>query len=158
MSSRIGFLGIAALSTLLSGCYALYPVRTTPQTGSRIAFDVNDVGRVALGTSVGNEIAQIEGRLIERTPEEYLLSVSTVRFLRGGVQPWTGEQVRLKPEYLGSAYERRFSTGRTVAATAITVGGFAALVASGAFGGFFGEEGRGDGKPTPEGLVRIRFP
>lgn len=157
MSSRIGFLGIAALSTLLAGCYALYPVRNTPEPGRQIAFDVNDAGRVALGTKVGAEIAQIEGRLVERTPEEYLVSVSTVRFLRGGVQPWTGEQVRLKPEYLGSAYERRFSTGRTVVATTIAVGGFAALVASGAFGGFFGNDGNGGG-PTPEALVRIRFP
>jgi hypothetical protein len=151
--SSIQFMGLTALSTLLSGCYALYPVRTTPELGSQIAFDVNDAGRVALGTKVGNEVAQIEGRLVERTAEEYLVSVSTVRFLRGGVQPWTGERVRLRPEYLGSTYQRKFSRGRTLAATAIAVGGFAALVASGAFGGFLGGDGGGDGKPTPEGLV-----
>jgi hypothetical protein len=137
------------------GCYSLRPAMgVTPDLGSKVVFDVNDVGRVALSPSMGAEIAQIEGRLLERTNEDYLISVSTVRFLRGGVQPWTGERVRLRPEYLGTTYERRFSRGRTIAATAITVGGFAALVASGSFGGFFGLGDGSDGKPTPEGLIR----
>ena len=147
--TRIGFI---ALGVLLVGCYSLRPAGgVTPELGSQIVFDLNDVGRVSMGPSMGAEIAQIEGRLIEKTNEDYVVSVSTVRFLRGGVQPWTGEKVRLKPEYLGSTYERRFSRGRTIAAAAITVGGFAALVASGTFGGFLGIDGGGG--PPSEGLV-----
>jgi hypothetical protein len=155
VKKSIRVIGVTALAVLLAGCYSLKPAAgVTPDLGSKVVFDVNDVGRVALGPSMGAEIAQIEGRLLERTSEDYLISVSTVRFLRGGVQPWTGERVRLKPEFLGSTYERKFSRSRTIAATAITVGGFAALVASGTFGGFLGMGGDPDPKPTPEGLIR----
>jgi hypothetical protein len=36
----------------------------TPAVGEKVAFDVNDAGRVALGGSLGPEIAQIEGRVV----------------------------------------------------------------------------------------------
>ena len=37
---------------------------------------------------------------MEKNSEGYLLSVTTTRLLRGGEQTWSGEQVRVKPEYL----------------------------------------------------------
>src|SRR5258705_7249995 len=119
-------IGCAALGATLAGCYTLAPVRgVVPEPGMRVAFDLSDAGRVALGPSMGAEIMQIEGRLIERTSDDYLVAVSAVRTLRGGEQVWTGERVHLKPGYVSTMYERKFSTGRTIAATAITVGGFA---------------------------------
>lgn len=116
---------------LAAGCYTLKPaLGTTPEVGSLVAFDVNDAGRVALGGTMGPEIAQIEGRLLERDNGEYLLAVSNIRLLRGGEQVWGGEQVRLKQEYLGTTYQKKFSMGRSIALGAIGVGGFAGFLVS----------------------------
>ena len=123
MKLRDWLLG-GAFGMLAQGCYTLQPVRgVEPQAGTRVAFDVNDVGRNALGGTMGPEIAQVEGRLVEKEDGSYLVSVLTVRLLRGGEQIWSGEQVRLKSEYLGPAYERRFSMGRSVALGVAGAGG-----------------------------------
>ncbi|HEU4994252.1 MAG TPA: hypothetical protein VFT29_05505 [Gemmatimonadaceae bacterium] len=148
-------IGCAALCVTLAGCYTLTPARgVAPVPGERLAFDVNDAGRVALGPSMGAEIMQIEGRLIERTSDDYHVAVLAVRTLRGGEQVWTGERVHIKPEYVSTVYERKFSRGRTIAATAITVGSFATLVGISAVAGILTDDGRTDNKPTPEGFTR----
>ncbi len=120
--------GVVAVAFLAAGCYTLQPARGAPQVGQRVAFDVNDAGRVALGGEIGPEIAQIEGQLLNNGTEDYLIAVSTVRLIRGGEQVWTGEQVRIKSEYVGTAYERRFSRGRSIALGSAVVGGFAAFL------------------------------
>jgi len=117
--------GVVLCGVLLAGCYTLQLVRgAEPQVGTTVAFDVNDAGRAALGGSMGPEIAQVEGRLLERDNGSYLLGVSSVRLLRGGEQPWAGEQVRLRTEYLGPAYRRQFSLGRSIGLGVVGVGGF----------------------------------
>jgi hypothetical protein len=56
---------------------------------------------------------------------------------------WRGEQVRLKSEYLGPAYERRFDTVRSVAVGGTVVGGFTAFLIGRALrGAGSGREGR----------------
>lgn len=123
--------GLLALSLAVGGCYTLHPTYgVIPAVGEQVAFDVNDVGRVALGGTVGPEIAQVEGLLLERTDEEYRLAVSVIRLLRGGEQIWRGESVTLKPEYLGAAYVKRHSPGRSIALGVVTIGGFTALMLS----------------------------
>jgi len=117
-------------AVLLAGCYELQPVKgPTPAVGTQIAFDVNDVGRVALGGSMGPEIAQIEGRLMEKGSTDYLVAVSAIHMLRGGEQVWSGEPVRIKSEYVASVYEKRLSRGKTIALSAIGVG-IAAIIAT----------------------------
>ena len=130
------FTAYVTMGALLSGCYTLQPARNgyTPQIGDEMAFDINDAGRVALGGSMGPEIGQVEGKLISRENAEYLVGVTTVRFLRGGEQAWKGEEVRLKSEYVGSTYERHFSKGRTVALGAVGVAGFAWILTRGLIG------------------------
>lgn len=121
--------GLGAIGFLSAGCYAMRPLGgAEPQVGTKVAFDVNDAGRVALGGSMGPEIAQLEGQVLEKDSGGYLLAVSTTRLLRGGEQLWSGEQVRVKSEYLGPAYERRFSIGRSVALGALGIGGFGAFL------------------------------
>ena len=121
-------IGVAMVVPLVAGCYTLQPVRGgLPPVGSRVAFDVNDAGRNALGSLIGQEVAQIEGRLLSNGTEDYLVAVSTIHLLRGGEQVWAGEQVRIKPEHVSSAYERRFSRGRTLALGAAVAGGVAAF-------------------------------
>lgn len=112
----------------LTGCYTLEPVRTAPEVGSKLAVDVNDVGRVALGGMIGQEIGQIEGRLVSQENGEYVLAVSKVRFLRGGQQVWTGEAVHVKKEHVSTTYQKRFHKGRTIALTAVMISGVVAIV------------------------------
>jgi len=115
--------------TGLAGCYTLQPVGTVvPQQGTRVAFGVNDMGRAALGGSMGPEIDQVEGNLLEADADAYLLSVTSVRLLRGGEQQWAGEAIRIKREFVSNTYVRKFSAGRTVAASAVGVIAIAAIV------------------------------
>ena len=146
-SGRVG--SLAVFGVALAGCYNLKPARgVPPQVGTRVAFDVNDAGRVALGGTMGPEIAQVEGDLIEKDSASFLLSVHNVRLLRGGEQAWSGEQVRLKSEYVGYAYERHFSLTRSMTAGAIGVGGFAAFMLSRSLLGF----GSKDNEPPPDSI------
>jgi hypothetical protein len=92
-----------------------------------MAFDISDAGRVALGGTMGPEIAQIEGRLAARDGADYVVSVTDVHLLRGGDQVWHGETVTLKSEYVSSLYERRFSPARSAAIAAAGVGAIAAI-------------------------------
>lgn len=119
-----------ALLVLVAGCYTLQSTRGTPEVGTKVAFDVNDVGRVALGGALGPEIAQVEGKLVQKDSAGYLVAISNIRLLRGGEQVWSGEQVRVRSEYIGNAYERRFSLGRSIGFGVIGVGGFTAFLAT----------------------------
>ena len=73
---------------------------------------------------MGPEIDQVEGRVLERTGDEYVLAVSNVKLLRGGQQVWGGETVRIKSDHISTTYTRRFSRARTVA---LAAGGGAVL-------------------------------
>lgn len=121
-------LGITGFATLLVGCYTLQPTKSgAPQPGSIIGLDINDVGRVALGGSMGPAIAQIEGRLVQRDTNEYVVAVQSIRLLQGDEQTWHGEVVHIKPDYVSSLYERRFSAARSAALAAVGVGAVAAI-------------------------------
>ena len=62
-------------------------IGVVPELGREIAMDMNDAGRLAVGTSMGQEIAQVEGRLVSKDSGEYTVAVSMVHLLRGGEQP-----------------------------------------------------------------------
>jgi hypothetical protein len=123
--------GAALLMVLVSGCYSLRPAASVePLVGTRVAFDLNDAGRDAVAPTMGQDIGQVDGRLIAQENGEYVLSVLSVHFLRGGEQAWSGEQVRLKKEYVGARYERRFSAGKSVALAAVTAGAIGGFLAT----------------------------
>jgi len=128
----------------LAGCYTLVPARqSAPEPGTVVALDITDAGRVALGGLIGPEIAQVEGRVVGMDSSEYVIGVTTVRFLRGGDQVWHGETVHIKTAYVASRYERQFSAARTAALGAAAVG-VVALVATKSLRGF----GQGDSGKT----------
>jgi hypothetical protein len=121
---------IASLFTvMLAGCYTLEPASTVaPSNSSKVAFDVTDAGRVALGGSMGPEIDQIEGFLRKADSSSYTVGVTTVRFLRGGEQKWSGEPVVLRREYVARSYVRTLDRGRSIALAAVGVGAIAFIV------------------------------
>lgn len=137
----------SALLLLLAGCYTLRRAGgVVPEIGQELAFDLNDVGRVALGGSMGPEIAQIEGRLLSRENGEYLVAVRSLRTLRGGEQVWRGEPVRIRAEHVGTTYQREFSRGRTFALGAAGLGAVA-FVLTRSLTGSGNEEPPGQGPP-----------
>lgn len=147
--------GLAALGALLVGCYTLQPAQgVVPRVGTEMAFDINDAGRLALGGTMGPEIAQIEGRLIERDSGDYVVAVSALRLLRGGEQVWRGERVRLKSEYVASLYEKRLSAGRSIAMGAAGVAAVAMVVGRSIIGSGSPEPGR----LPPDTGVMARIP
>ena len=147
-------LAVASAIFILAGCYTLRPAGTAVlDPGTEVAFDITDAGRVALGGSMGPEIAQVQGRLLSRTGDEYLIAVSSVRLLRGGLQVWRGEQVRIRPEHVGSTYERRLSRGRSVALGAVALGGLVAFFISRDLFGL----GSGDPGKTPTDTAQTRI-
>lgn len=158
MTLRTRGSGALVLALLLAGCSTLQPVQgPVPEPGARLAFDVNDAGRVALGGAMGPEIGQIEGQLLGNEDGAYLVAVSGVNYLRGGHQSWSGETVRLRPEYIGNTYERRTSTGRSIAMGVITIGGFTAFVVGRSLvTGGQDDPDRGDDVKPPPAERRIR--
>jgi hypothetical protein len=146
---RVSTAALFLVGILLAGCYTLEPVSgVDPKVGSRVAFDVNDNGRVALGGTMGPEIAQVEGQLVQKEDGLYVVAVSSVRLLRGSEQPWSGEQVRLKTEYLGPAYERKLSKGRSIGLALAGVGGVTAFFITRSLLGFGNEDNGTPGDTT----------
>jgi len=84
---------------------------------------------------MGPEIAQIEGRLVQRDTTEYVVAVTAVHLLRGGEQTWSGENVHLKSAYVGAVYEKKYSKSRSIALGAIGVGIAAAIATRSIVGG-----------------------
>jgi hypothetical protein len=153
-SVKMTFLFVATvLCVVLAGCYTLEPAGTlVPVVGTGVAFDVNDVGRVALGGSMGPEIAQIEGNLLQRDSAEYVVGVTAVHLLRGGEQRWGGEPVHIKNEYVTSVYQRTFSRGRTIALASVAVGAVVWMARRSLFPGGYPD----DSGPIDTGTVITR--
>jgi hypothetical protein len=140
-------IGLVAIGFPLAGCYTLQPAGgVAPKLGTNVAFDVNDVGRVALGGSMGPEIAQVEGRLLakDENGSDYLVAVSAIRLLRGGQQVWSGEEVHIKSEYFSTVYLRRYSPARTIALSAAAIAAVAAVAGTSLFTGFADDPNKTD--------------
>ena len=129
------------LLLVVTGCYALHPVTTgeAPEVGARIAVEINDKGRVALGGSMGPEIDRIEGRMVEIDSTGYLVAVQQVYLMRGGMQVWSNETVRIGKDQVRSFSERQFSRSRSIALGAVGAGGMAFLISRGLLGSGLGD-------------------
>ncbi len=93
-----------------------------------LGFDINDEGRSSLSGTMGPDLSQVEGKLIEKDSTGFLVAVRSVKLRTGGEQVWSGEQVRIRPDYFYSMNERRFSAGRTIAMSALAAGGLGAII------------------------------
>lgn len=112
-------LALAMSGAALAGCFSMQPVHNaTPEPGAAVALDVNDAGRVALEPTMGREIDQIHGNLVRQDTAGYVLAVTSVDFLHGGSQTWTGEVIPIKTAYVSGYYAQTFSPQRTAIAAA----------------------------------------
>ena len=138
---------VGLVTLLLAGCYVYAPLNpTVPQPGVRLAFELNDQGRVGMAGSLGPEVARVEGALVTRTETEYVLQVSQVLGLSGTTTKWSGETVSVQPDYVKTLRERRVSKGRTALLTAALTAAAVAFVATRNLLGFGGgEQGTGKG-------------
>jgi len=115
---------VAGIGLLTTSCYNLQPMSVAvPEPGTRVAFAINDVGRVALGGSMGPELRRVEGNLQSKDGDDYVVSVKGVDLLQGGYQAWAGESVRINSSYVSAVYEKKFSKAKT----ALAVGGVAVV-------------------------------
>ena len=84
------------------------------------------------------------------TGEEYVLSIAQIETFTSGTSHWSGEQLALPRDYIGSVRERLFSRGRTALAVGVALSGLAAFIITRSLaGGGSGREGGGETPPPP---------
>ena len=138
---------LAFLLGVSSGCYVYPPVVATPSPGAELRLDLNDRGRVALGTMIGPSAANVEGILKSPPDTAYVLGVTSVTYLRGQSNRWSGEPLTVMKDFVSSTNQRTFSQSRTWLTVVIAAAGVAAVAvaASLAGGGSPPNEGGGGG-------------
>ncbi len=140
----------AFLLPAATGCYTYRqaPDGTLP-LGSTVALGITDRGRVAVGEQVGPGVLRIRGELVDKTDSTYVLRVKSVEHLNGRTTKWSGEQLVVSRDHVGTAAEQRYSRGRTwLAISGVAVG--VALTATAITLNTSGREG-GGGKLPPGG-------
>lgn len=146
--ARRGAVVAAALLALLAlpACYVVAPTTATRLApGARMAVDVNDQGRTALGERIGPEIRRLGGMFVGESDGELELRVTDVTDLSGTRTTWSGEPIKLRREYVKDMYERKFSRGRTAIAAGAAVAAVIAFIASRSLFGLGGDEGGAGG-------------
>ena len=143
-------LSLVLLPHVTSGCYTYAVRRDTPPPGSRVVLDINDQGRVALGTRLGSELARVEGDLVSKSDTAFVIRMRQARTLGGVTTRWGGETVHLRDEYVKTVGERQFSRARTFfAAAGFAVAAGLLIAAQSLIGGGAGD-GRDGGGPGGE--------
>jgi hypothetical protein len=139
---------LAAISPL-AGCYTTRPVDSAPAPGTTVVLDLTDRARVELGDRIGPSASRIEGIVHERSDTAYVLRVSSVAYLNGQSNKWSGEQLTVPTTAIARARVREFSRSRTTAIGAGLAAALAALIFSTDFFGLSGPTV--DPQPLPGG-------
>jgi hypothetical protein len=136
-------------ATSLAGCYTTRPVNSAPVPGRTVLLDLNDRARVELGDRIGPSAARIDGVVQTQNDTMYVLHVSSVTYLNGQSNKWSGEPLTVPASLVSRARVREFSRSRT---TAVGIGIAAALAAVFMKADFFGSSGpEKDPGPVPGG-------
>jgi hypothetical protein len=105
---------LAALGS--SACYTYTALRDPePQLGQAFAFDLNQPCPQSVADRVGQDTRRVEGRLVQRTGTEFVVSVDRTNAGGGRTYRWNGETVALPQAYVWQVRSKRFSPGHTVA-------------------------------------------
>ncbi|MDB4887464.1 MAG: hypothetical protein JWN79_2902 [Gemmatimonadetes bacterium] len=125
VSRRGGSLLVLALVGPLAGCYTTRPVTTAPAPGATVLLDLTDVARVQFGERIGASAARIEGVVQSQNDTAYVINISSVSYLDGRTNKWSGEPFTVPAQLVSRAQLREFSRSRT---SLLSAGIAAALV------------------------------
>lgn len=103
---------LAGVSSV-SGCYTQRPVTGVVPPGSTVVLDLSDRGRAALGDSIGPSASRIQGLVESSTDSSYVLRVSSVQYINGQSNRWSGEPLAVRSDFVSRTRERRYSRART---------------------------------------------
>ena len=151
-SLRIAGIPTLAL-TLFSACYRYVPATTgVPVVGNAYRGHFTDEGSRQVARLVGENVSTFDGRILTVTDTAYLVAMSaTLKRNDDRATVWTGEQLVVPRDAVGSFELRQLDRPRTVRAAALyTVG----LLAVGALvfsisGSVSGSPGGPSGPPPP---------
>jgi hypothetical protein len=113
-------------ASTLTGCYTTRPLSSAPVPGTTVLLDLNDRARVELGDRIGASATRIEGIAQPAIDGAYLLRISSITYMNGQSNRWSGEPFTVPASLVSQAWQRSFSRSRTVA---LGTGIAAALVA-----------------------------
>jgi hypothetical protein len=123
--------GLLALAPVaLPACYHYVDTEAALGPGVLVEVELSDAGRVGMTSSVGPEAGTIQGALQSRSDSGIVMRVSQVLGEYGGVTKWEGELVSIRPEYVRSLRERKFSATRTAVLAVAASAGLVAFVAT----------------------------
>ena len=142
------------------GCYAAEPaaVGVAPELGTRMSFQLNDQGRAALGLVMGDGLERIDGRILSHDETGYLVAVSEVRRIRGSLQVWAGEPVRLEDRHVSGLSIQRYSRPRTAIAVAGGVSALTLILTRGIDGFAFGSDRSTPPRDSLSASLRLVLP
>lgn len=104
------------------GCYTYIPIAGRADPGATLVLSLNDRGRAEMGEALGSSVAEVEGVLRSENDSVYVLNVSSVKYLNGQSNEWSGESLTIVKPHVSSLREREFSRGRTMVAAGGGVG------------------------------------
>jgi hypothetical protein len=146
-------LALGAVTSLQPACYAYVPSQQQAVPGDKVGLLVTDEGRVNLREELGQGVDRVEGVLLEKAGDNYLMRVARIRTIRGQTAHWTGEQVRIPMASVARVEQRRISGRKTALLVAGLLVGAALLVSTGslrAFGFDSDDEPGGNGEPNDQ--------
>ena len=147
--SSLAAIGIVCVSVSLTGCYT-YVQRPIAEAApnTRVAAEISDAGRIALGDQMGSEVARIEGDVVQKSDSTVHVMVSEVRYLNGTANKWEGQEVTLRPQDIKTFSQRTYSKQQSVIMAIVIGGAIALAIAAAAFTGLIGGD-PGTDKPGP---------
>jgi hypothetical protein len=132
------------IAILAAGCHRYEPVTAASVArGADVSVSLTDFGTANLGRLLGMGVGTVEGQLQSLTDSALTIAVQLVR-QRDGIETfWKGEQVTIPRSDVAEIRQRRFSKGKSAAATVAVI-----VAAVGAVEAFIGT---GSGGQPPGG-------
>ena len=127
LTAATASLGIASLM-FTTACYT-YDMKAPSDlmAGQEVEVVVNNVGRVALTSDLGDDVARFDGNVVTVTDSVLRVSVNHVDFLNGSSGGFPGGTVSVPRDAITSVRTKQFSRSKTAVAA---IGIVAALVAA----------------------------
>jgi hypothetical protein len=152
----LGTLSGVLVFVTASACYEYRPLETAgPVVGEPVALQITDRGRVQLSDRFGPGLAEVRGRLVSNSDNQYVLNVDRVWEINGASTAWSGEETRLDQSFVGMVKGRKLSTTRTVILSGLGAG-LAYFMVTRSLTGLFRVEP--DTTPLPDPPLRNRRP